>query len=77
MSVVLEDGSVHKQPGRLLFTDLTVDATSGQVTLRAEVPNPGHRCCRACAATARTSTVVYVAVPGRRIRARALLMMVM
>ena len=32
--------SVHKQPGRLLFTDLTVDATSGQVTLRAEVPNP-------------------------------------
>ena len=40
VSVVLEDGSVHKQPGRLLFTDLTVDATSGQVTLRAEVPNP-------------------------------------
>ncbi|MHA7601348.1 efflux RND transporter periplasmic adaptor subunit [Alicycliphilus sp. T452] len=40
VSVVLEDGSVHKQPGRLLFTDLTVDATSGQVTLRAEVANP-------------------------------------
>lgn len=40
VSVVLEDGSVHKQPGRLLFADLTVDATSGQVTLRAEVPNP-------------------------------------
>ena len=28
-------------PGRLLFSDLTVDSTSGQVTLRAEVPNPG------------------------------------
>ena len=28
------------QPGKLLFTDLTVDPTSGQVTLRAEVPNP-------------------------------------
>ena len=26
--------------GQLLFTDLTVDASSGQVTLRAEVPNP-------------------------------------
>lgn len=38
--VVLEDGSVYGQPGRLLFTDLTVDATSGQVTLRAEIPNP-------------------------------------
>ena len=37
--VVLEDGSVYPQPGRLLFTDLTVDATSGQVTLRAEIPN--------------------------------------
>lgn len=37
--VVLEDGSVHPQAGRLLFTDLTVDSTSGQVTLRAEVPN--------------------------------------
>ncbi len=38
--VVLEDGSVYGQTGRLLFTDLTVDATSGQVTLRAEIPNP-------------------------------------
>ncbi len=39
--VVLEDGTEHPQPGRLLFSDLTVDPTSGQVTLRAEVPNPG------------------------------------
>ena len=38
--VVLEDGSEHPQPGRLLFSDLTVDASSGQITLRAEVPNP-------------------------------------
>ena len=37
--VVLEDGTEHAQPGRLLFSDLTVDATSGQITLRAEVPN--------------------------------------
>lgn len=39
--VVLEDGSVHPHPGKLLFADLTVDPTSGQVTIRAEVPNPG------------------------------------
>jgi membrane fusion protein (multidrug efflux system) len=38
--VLLEDGTEHSQPGRLLFSDLTVDATSGQITLRAEVPNP-------------------------------------
>ena len=38
--VVLEDGSEYAQPGKLLFSDLTVDATSGQITLRAELPNP-------------------------------------
>lgn len=36
----LEDGSLYPLPGKLLFTDLTVDEASGQVTLRAEVPNP-------------------------------------
>jgi membrane fusion protein, multidrug efflux system len=39
--VVLEDGSEHPKAGRLLFSDLSVDTTTGQVTLRAEVPNPG------------------------------------
>lgn len=38
--VLLDDGSEHPQPARLLFSDLQVDATSGQVTLRAELPNP-------------------------------------
>jgi membrane fusion protein (multidrug efflux system) len=38
--IVLEDGSEYAQAGRLLFSDLTVDATTGQITLRAEVPNP-------------------------------------
>ena len=39
--VVLDDGSEYAKPGKLLFSDLTVDSTTGQVTLRAEVPNPG------------------------------------
>lgn len=39
--VLLEDGSRHPQPGRLLFADLSVDPATGQVTIRAEVPNPG------------------------------------
>jgi len=37
--IVLEDGSELPKSGKLLFSDLTVDATSGQITLRAEVPN--------------------------------------
>ncbi len=37
--IVLEDGSFYDQPGRLLFSDVTVDPTTGQITLRAEVPN--------------------------------------
>ena len=39
--VLLPDGSEHGRSGKLLFSDLSVDAGSGQVTLRAEVPNPG------------------------------------
>ncbi|MEJ5990950.1 efflux RND transporter periplasmic adaptor subunit [Ramlibacter sp. PS3R-8] len=38
--VILEDGTEHPQPGKLLFADLSVDQATGQVTLRAEVPNP-------------------------------------
>jgi membrane fusion protein (multidrug efflux system) len=40
VKIVLEDGSTYPQAGRLLFSDLSVDPTSGQITLRAEVPNP-------------------------------------
>ena len=39
--ILLEDGTEYASPGRLLFSDLTVDATTGQIMLRAEVPNPG------------------------------------
>jgi membrane fusion protein (multidrug efflux system) len=39
--LALEDGSEYPRAGKLLFSDLTVDASTGQITLRAEVPNPG------------------------------------
>ncbi|MGY6270410.1 efflux RND transporter periplasmic adaptor subunit [Achromobacter denitrificans] len=39
-TIVLEDGSEYGHPGKLLFTGITVDPTTGQVNLRAEVPNP-------------------------------------
>jgi len=38
--VVLDDGTEYPLPAKLLFADLTVDPTSGQVLLRAELPNP-------------------------------------
>ena len=41
-TVVLEDGSEYPHPGKLLFTGITVDPTTGQVNLRAEVPNPDN-----------------------------------
>ena len=41
--IALEDGSEYKLSGKLLFSDLSVDPTSGQIMLRAEIPNPqGH-----------------------------------
>ncbi|MGV0985912.1 MAG: efflux RND transporter periplasmic adaptor subunit [Limnohabitans sp.] len=40
VKVLLDDGSVYPLPGRLMFADIAVDPGTGQVTLRAEVPNP-------------------------------------
>ncbi|WP_298826256.1 efflux RND transporter periplasmic adaptor subunit [uncultured Piscinibacter sp.] len=40
VSVVMEDGSTYPLRGRLLFSDLSVDPATGQIALRAEVPNP-------------------------------------
>ena len=37
--IALDDGSELPQTGKLLFSDLTVDPTSGQVNVRARVPN--------------------------------------
>ena len=34
------DGSAYPHPGKLLFSDMAVDPTSGAITLRAEFPNP-------------------------------------
>lgn len=38
--VVLDDGTEYPLEGKLLFQDLSVDPSSGQVSLRAELPNP-------------------------------------
>lgn len=38
--VVLEDGTLYKHSGELLFSGVTVDPNTGQVNLRAVFPNP-------------------------------------
>ena len=42
VSLKLEDGSDYKQKGRLEFSEVSVDETTGSVTLRAVFPNPEH-----------------------------------
>jgi membrane fusion protein (multidrug efflux system) len=40
VTLVLEDGTEYSRPGLLQFTDITVDQSTGSVTLRALFPNP-------------------------------------
>lgn len=38
--LLLDDGSEYAHEGKLLFTEATVDASTGQIILRGEFPNP-------------------------------------
>ncbi|HBN8626759.1 efflux transporter periplasmic adaptor subunit [Pseudomonas aeruginosa] len=40
VELTLEDGSPYAKPGALKFSEVTVDPTTGAVTLRAQFPNP-------------------------------------
>ncbi len=42
VKLILEDGTVYAQEGKLKFRDVTVDPTTGSVTLRMVFPNPDH-----------------------------------
>jgi len=42
VTLLLDDGTTYPLPGKLLFSDVTVDPGSGMITLRAEFPNPDH-----------------------------------
>ncbi|MDF2487551.1 MAG: family efflux transporter, subunit [Pseudomonas sp.] len=42
VQLILEDGSTFAQEGRLEFSEVSVDETTGSVTLRAVFPNPDH-----------------------------------
>jgi membrane fusion protein (multidrug efflux system) len=40
VKLILEDGSAYPVPGTLKFSEVTVDQSTGSVTLRAQFPNP-------------------------------------
>ena len=40
VKLIMDDGTPYAHTGRLLFSEATVDATTGQVILRGEFPNP-------------------------------------
>lgn len=40
VKLVLEDGSIYPEAGKLQFSDVTVDQSTGSITLRAVFPNP-------------------------------------
>jgi len=40
VELVLDDGSLYPHPGRLLFSELSVDPNTGAVAMKAEFPNP-------------------------------------
>lgn len=40
VGILQEDGSPYPQPGKLAFTDISVDPATGSVLLRVQVPNP-------------------------------------
>ncbi|HUA67014.1 MAG TPA: efflux RND transporter periplasmic adaptor subunit, partial [Candidatus Saccharimonadales bacterium] len=42
VTLILPDGTTYPHPGKLLFSDVTVDPTSGMITLRSEFPNPNE-----------------------------------
>ncbi len=39
-TLIQDDGGLYPLPGKLLFTDITVDPGTGRVILRSEFPNP-------------------------------------
>lgn len=45
--LILEDGSVYAQAGKMLFSDLAFDPATGSVSLHALFPNPRLNCCPA------------------------------
>lgn len=40
VTLIMEDGTPYLHPGKLLFSDITVDPSTGEISIRALFPNP-------------------------------------
>lgn len=69
-TLLLEDGNEYAEPGRVLFSEVSVDPTTGMVSLRAEFPNPARDLLPGTFARARVVQAVRenaVTVPQRAV----------
>src|SRR4051812_23617695 len=70
VTLLLEDGTVYQHPGKLLFSDITVDPNTGMLGLRAEFPNPDRLLLPGMFARARLEQAVQdeaITVPMRAV----------
>jgi membrane fusion protein (multidrug efflux system) len=69
VDIVLEDGSAYPHQGKLAFSEVTVDPTTGSYALRVVVPNPDNLLLpgmfvRAVVSNARRADALLVPQPG-------------
>lgn len=72
VDVILEDGTLHSRPGRIIFSDMAVDPTTGSVSLRAIVDNPGRELLPGTFVRIRVPTAVaedVIRLPQRAVQA--------
>lgn len=74
VTLLLEDGSTYEHAGKLLFSDITVDESTGMIKMRAETPNPERLLLPGMFARARLEQAVNtqaITVPQRGITRNA------
>jgi membrane fusion protein (multidrug efflux system) len=68
VTLLFDDGSEYAHPGKLLFSEVSVDQSTGMVSLRAVFPNPKHELLPGMFARARVVQAVKenaITVPQR------------
>lgn len=70
VTLLLEDGTAYEHPGKILFSEASVDETTGMVSLRTEFPNPKHELLPGMFARARVLQAVKenaITIPQRAV----------
>lgn len=70
MKLLLDGDGSYAHPGKILFSEASVDASTGMVSLRAEFPNPNHELLPGMFARARVVQAVQenaITIPQRAV----------